>query len=169
MVCMSGALPPLGASTERVVHQDHFDVVLRDDGIVWLRRNDELYPHVVAIHEAYDAFLRVVDDWLLDRRIKSGKIGTRGKTPMAWLYDVRGAPTRRNDPEFEQVVQDRRADLLKRSPALSVLVMSASGKMQVTRMARTGNANLTIFDDFDEAVASLLERMTQEFRGSSVT
>jgi hypothetical protein len=164
---MSSALPPLGASPDRVVHQDHFDVVLRDDGIVWLRRNDELYPSVAAINGAYDAFLRVVDDWLLDRRIKSGKIGTKGKTPMAWLYDVRGAPTRRNDPEFEQVVQDRRADLFKRSPLLSVLVTSASGKMQVTRMARTGNANLMIFDDFDDAVASLLERMQAEQSRSS--
>jgi hypothetical protein len=150
-----------------VVHQDHFDVVLREDGIVWLRRNDELYPSVEAVHAAYDAFLRLVDDWLLDRRIKTGKIGSKAKTPMAWLYDVRAAPTRRNDPEFEKVVQDRRADLIKRSPLLSVLVTSASGKMQVTRLARTGNANLMIFDDFDEAVASLLERMTNEFRGSS--
>jgi hypothetical protein len=163
---MAGALPPRVAPTDRTIHQDHFDVVLRDDGIVWLRRNDELYPHVMAVHEAYDAFLRVVDDWLLDRRIKEGRIGTKGKTPMAWLYDVRFAPTRRNDPEFEKVVQERRADLLKRSPALSVLVMSASGKMQVTRMARAGNANLMIFDDFDEAVTSLLERMQQEFRAS---
>jgi hypothetical protein len=163
---MSGALPPAGAATERVVHQDHFDVVLRDDGIVWLRRNDELYPDVASIHAAYDAFLRVVDDWILDLRIKSGKIGTRARTPMAWLYDVRSAPTRRNDPEFEQVVQDRRADLVQRSPVLSVLVQTASGKMQVTRLARTGNANLMIFDDFDEAVASLLERMKQEFRAS---
>jgi hypothetical protein len=163
---MSGAFSPRGASPERIVHQDYFDVVLRDDGIVWLRRNDELYPRVGAIHGAYDAFLRVVDDWLLDRRIKSGKIGTKGKTPMAWLCDVRGAPTRRNDPEFEQVVQDRRADLLARSPFLSVLVTSATGKMQVTRMARTGSANLMIFDDFDHAVASLLERMQAETRRS---
>jgi hypothetical protein len=144
-----------------VVAQQYFEVVLRADGIVWLRRTDAVYPSVVSVHAAYDAFLRVVDEWLFDRRIKSGNIGTKAKTPMAWLYDVRSAPARRNDPEFEQVVQERRADLLKRSPALAVLVQTASGKMQVTRMARTGNANLMIFDDFDEAVASLLERMKQ--------
>ena len=82
---------------------------------------------------------------------------------MAWLCDVRGAPTRRNDPEFEQVVQERRADLLKRSPLLSVLVQTASGKMQVTRMARVTNANVMVLDDFDEAVTSLLTRIKQVF------
>jgi hypothetical protein len=153
--------PPLGVASDKTVLQQYFEVVLRADGIVWLRRTDAVYPTVVSVHAAYDAFLRVVDDWLFDRRIKSGNIGTKAKTPMAWLYDVRAAPARRNDPEFEQVVQERRADLLKRSPALAVLVQTASGKMQVTRMARTGNASLMVFDDFDAAVASLLERMKQ--------
>jgi hypothetical protein len=153
--------PPVGVASDKVVPQQYFEVVLRGDGIVWLRRTDAVYPSVVSVHAAYDAFLRVVDEWLFDRRIKSGNIGTKAKTPMAWLYDVRSAPSRRNDPEFEKVVQERRADLLKRSQALAVLVQTASGKMQVTRMARTGNANVLIFDDFDEAVASLLERMTQ--------
>jgi hypothetical protein len=82
---------------------------------------------------------------------------------MAWLTDGRSAPARRNDPEFEQVVQDRRVDLLKRSPLIALLVESASGKMQITRMARTGKANIMIFDDFNEAVASLLERMKESF------
>jgi len=155
----SKSLAPTTA--ERVVHQDHFDVVLGDNGVVWLRRNDVVYPDVGAVHEAYDAFLRVVDDWLLDRRIKSGELGTRARSPMAWIYDVRGAPSRRNDPEFEAVVQARRADLLKRSPILAVLVQTASGKMQVSRLARTGNANLMILDDPNEALALVLEKMKQ--------
>jgi hypothetical protein len=160
---MSNPFPPASPENERLVAQHYFDVILRGDGIVWLRRTDAVYPSVVSVHAAYDTFLRVVDDWLFDRRIKSGGIGTKAKTPMAWLYDVRAAPARRNDPEFEQVVQDRRADLLKRSPVLSVLVQTASGKMQVTRMARTSSANVLVFDDFDEAVASLVERMQQAF------
>jgi len=151
------------ASPDQVVLQKYFDVIMRADGIVWLRRTAEIYPSIQDVHRAYGEFLKVVDDWLLDRRIKSGGLGTKAKTPMAWLYDVRSAPERRNDPEFEQVVQERRADLLKRSPVLSVLVKTASGKMQVTRLARTGNAALMIFDDFDEAVASLLESMKETF------
>ena len=160
-----GGTPEL-ASSENVVLQKYFDVVLRTDGIVWLRRTAEIYPTIAAVHQAYGEFLKVVDDWIFDRRIKSGGLGTKAKTPVAWLYDVRSAPSRRNDPEFEQVVQDRRADLLKRSPILSVLVQTASGKMQVTRLARTGKANLMIFDDFEEAVGSLLERMKEEFSPS---
>jgi hypothetical protein len=160
---MSKSGVPELSSTDQVALQKYFDVILRSDGIVWLRRTAEIYPGIDAVHQAYGEFLRVVDDWLLDRRIKSGGLGTKAKTPIAWLYDVRSAPSRRNDPEFEQAVQDRRADLLKRSPVLSVLVQTASGKMQVTRMARTGNANLMIFDDFEEAVESLLARMREAF------
>jgi len=162
---MSSAGIPEVASSDQVVLQKYFDVVLRTDGVVWLRRTAEIYPSIDAVHQAYGEFLRIVDDWLLDRRIKSGGLGTKVKTPMAWLYDVRSAPSRRNDPEFEQVVQERRADLLKRSPLLAVLVQTASGKMQVTRMARTGNANLLVFDDFAEAASSLLARMKEEFPG----
>jgi hypothetical protein len=160
---MPNAGIPEVASSDQVVLQRYFDVVLRTDGVVWLRRTAEVYPSIDAVHQAYGEFLRIVDDWLLDRRIKSGGLGTKAKTPMAWLYDVRSAPARRNDPEFEQAVQDRRADLLKRSPLLAVLVQTASGKMQVTRMARAGNANLLVFDDFAEAASSLLERMKDEF------
>ena len=155
------------ASTDQVISQEYFDVILRADGIVWLRRTDVIYPSIDAVHQAYGAFLKVVDDWLLDRRIKSGGLGTKAKTPSAWLYDLRSAPARRNDPEFEKVIQERRADLLKRSPAIVVLVKTASGKMQVTRLARTGNAQLSVLDDFDDAVAVLQERMKQEFPSDS--
>jgi hypothetical protein len=154
---------PEVAANDHVVLQKYFDVALRQDGIVWLRRTAEVYPSIAAVHQAYGEFLKVVDDWVFDRRIKSGGLGTTGKTPMAWLYDVRSAPSRRNDPEFEKVVQDRRADLLKRSPILAVLVQTASGKMQVTRLARTGNASLLILDDFEDAVRACLARMQADF------
>jgi hypothetical protein len=82
---------------------------------------------------------------------------------MAWLSDVRAAPARRNDPEFEKAIQDRRPDLLKRSPIIALLVESASGKMQITRMSRTGKAQLMVFDDFNQAVTALLARMREVF------
>ena len=146
-------------SPDRVVPQTYFDVILRHDGIVWLRRSEVVYPSVRDVHRAYDDFLAVADDWLLERRIKSGELGTKTKTAMSWLYDVRSAPTRRADPEFEEVVQARRADLLDRSAALAVLVRTAAGRMQVTRLARTANAAVVVFDDFDEAIRWLGERM----------
>jgi len=151
------------APTDIAVPQKYYDVILRTDGIVWIRRTAEVFPSIAELHRAYGEYLKVVDDWLLDRRIKSGSLGTKVKTPMAWLTDVRAAPARRNDPEFEQAVQERRADLVKRSPLIALLVGSASGKMQITRMARTGNASLMVFDDFDAAVAALLEKMKETF------
>ena len=160
---MPKALVPEIVSADQVVLQKYYDVVLRADGIVWLRRTAEIFPSITELHRAYGEYLKVVDDWLLDRRIKSGSLGTKTKTPMAWLTDVRAAPARRNDPEFEQAIQERRADLVKRSPLIALLVQSASGKMQITRMARTGNTSLMIFDDFDDAVATLLEKMKEEF------
>lgn len=150
-------------SPDIVVPQTYYDVVLRADGIVCLRRTVAVFPSITALHRAYGEFLRVVDDWILDRRIKSGDLGTKARTPMAWLIDVRSAPSRRNDPEFERAVQERRPDLLKRSPILAVLVQSASGKMQLTRMGRTDNVGLLVFDDFDAAVATLREKMTEAF------
>jgi hypothetical protein len=35
--------------------------------------------------------------------------------------------------------------------------------MQLTRMARTANASLMIFDDFDDAVAALLVKLQETF------
>jgi hypothetical protein len=159
---MPKALVPEIASADQVVLQKYYDVILRADGIVWLRRTAEIFPSIAELHRAYGEYLKVVDDWLLDRRIKSGSLGTKAKTPMAWLTDVRAAPARRNDPEFEQAIQERRADLVKRSSLIALLVQSASGKMQITRMARTGNTSLMIFDDFDDAVATLLEKMKEQ-------
>jgi hypothetical protein len=151
------------ASSDIVVAQKYYDLILRPDGIVWLKRTGEIFPSIAELHRAYGEYLKVVDDWLLDRRIKSGNLGTKAKTPMAWLSDVRAAPARRNDPEFEKAIQDRRPDLLKRSPLIALLVQSASGKMQITRMSRTGNAQLLVFDDFNLAVAALLARMRETF------
>ncbi len=143
--------------------QAYFDVNLRADGIVWLERNARVYPSVQELHGAYDEFLREVDNWRLERRIKRGKLGTTAPSPMAWLVDIRSAPSRRNDAEFEGAVEERRKDLLQRSPVLAILVRTASGKMQLTRMARDGGAKLLIFDDFSVAVTALHTAMNEVF------
>jgi hypothetical protein len=148
----------------RRVPQEHFIVSLRPDGVVWLARNDVVYPSIAAVHHAYDSFLALVDDWLLSRRMQLGLLGKKARTPMAWLYDVRSAPELRNDPEFEKVVQQRRANLLERSPALAILVATAAGRMQLSRMMRQAKVELGVFDQFDEATNWLVGRMKQEFR-----
>jgi hypothetical protein len=148
-------------STDVVASHTYFHGRLRTDGIVWLRRTAIVYPSVDEVHRAYDEFLGLVDDWVLRRRIKSGNLGTKTRSQMAWLFDVRSAPSHRNDAEFERAVEDRRKDLLRRSPLLAILVQSASGRMQLTRMSRDGGAKLMIFDDFSAAVAALLAGMNQ--------
>jgi hypothetical protein len=109
--------PDLDGSGEaaRVVRLEFFDVELRVDGIVWLKRNWVAYETTADIHRAYDQFLQSVDDWKLERRIAPGQLGTRSRTNIAWLYDLRHAPTQRNDPEFEAAILARRPHLLARS------------------------------------------------------
>jgi hypothetical protein len=109
-------------ATDVVASQTYFHVCLRADGIVWLRRAAKVYPSVDDVHRAYDEFLKTVDDSVLERRIKSGNLGTKTRSPMAWLVDIRSAPSHRNDAEFEHAVEDRRQDLLQRSPLLAILV-----------------------------------------------
>jgi hypothetical protein len=153
---------PVNAAT--VVRQKYFDVEIRDDGIVLLRRNSTPYANLRAVNEAYDAFLKLVDDWLLDRRIKSGALGTRGKLPVGWLYDIRFGPGQRNDPEFEGAVAARRRDLYDRSPLLAVLVRTAAGRMQLTRMSRGAKDPIEVFSDENEAIAWLKRKMQKTFK-----
>ena len=148
---------------DRTVVQQFFEMDLRDDGIVWLRRRGVPYDSIVDLHRAYDEFLATVDDWLLERRIKAGLLGTRRRTPMAWLYDLRGGPPQRNDPALEEAIRARRADLFARSQVLAILVKTMAGRMQLNRMARETRTDLFVSDDFDDTVAWLLEQMPSAF------
>lgn len=148
--------------------QPHFEVVLRDDGVIWLRRRNVPYDSIADVDRAYDQFLNTVDDWLLDRRIKMGLVGTRSRAPMGWLYDLRDGPSQRNDPAFEEAIRKRRQDLLSRSPVLAILVKTAAGRMQLDRMGRQARAELTIFDDFDKAVAFVLQQIPRVFAKESM-
>jgi hypothetical protein len=148
---------------DRTVVQRFFEMDLRSDGIVWLRRRGVPYDSILDLHHAYDEFLATVDDWLLERRIKAGLLGTRKRTPMAWLYDLRGGPPQRNDPVLEEAIRARRADLLARSPLLAILVKTMAGRMQLSRMARETRTDLFISDDFDDTVSWLLEQMPSAF------
>lgn len=151
------------SEVERTVEQPYFTVSLRRDGIVWLARRNVAYPDLSAVHQAYNDFLKVVDDWLLERRIKAGELGTRARTPMAWLTDMRDAPDLRNDPEFEAVVKQRRPQLLERSPALGILVRTSAGRMQMNRITREETFTLGVFSDHAEIVSWLKARMKEAF------
>jgi len=152
-----------GPIVEKAVVQTYWNLRLRSDGIVWLSRRHVPYPSIQAVHTSYDEFLAAVDDWLLERRIKSGKIGTRTKVPMAWLTDMRDAPDMRNDPAFEAVVKERRPELLERSAALGVLVNTSAGQMQLNRITTTKDTVIGVFSDPDEIVPWLIVRMRELF------
>lgn len=147
------------AVSSRQVPQRFFDLELRQDGIVWLKRTTTAYASIVDVERAYDDFLKAVDDWMLERRITSGQLGTRQRTLIAWLYDLRSAPGQRNDPEFEAVIQRRRADLMKRSPFLVVLVKTAAGRMQLNRIAKGDKTKLRVMDDLNASVEWLREQL----------
>ncbi len=156
------SMPPIlknQSAPARQVAQKFFDIELRPDGIVWLRRTPTPYGSIADVEHAYDEFLNTVDDWMLERRITSGQLGTRQKTPIAWLYDLRSAPGQRNDPEFEAVIQRRRPDLIKRSQFLIVLVKTAAGRMQLNRIAKDDKSKIRISDDFNESVQWLKDQI----------
>jgi hypothetical protein len=144
----------------REVPQRCFDVELRPDGIVWLKRTLVAYEASADVDRAYDEFLKVVDDWVLERRITSGQLGTRKKTPIGWLCDIRSAPAQRNDPEFEGVIQRRRPDLLKRSPFLVVLVKTAAGRMQLNRITKDDKSKVRLSVDFYWSIEWLRKQIT---------
>jgi hypothetical protein len=160
-----GAGDPMSA--DRRVVQQYFAVTLRGDGIVVLERLPEPYATLADLHRAYDEFLAAVDDWLFDQRVKQGHIGTRARVPMSWLYDVRNAPSQRNDPAFEAAIRERRADLMQRSPLLVIVARTRAGQMQLDRMAREARTQLQVSSSFEEAEAWLLQQMPLAFAQTS--
>ena len=151
------------SEVERTVEQPYWTVSFRGDGIVWLARRRVPYPDLLDVHQSYNDFLKVVDDWLLERRIKTGQLGTRSRTPMAWLIDMREAPDLRNDPEFEAVVTQRRPELLERSGALGILVRTSAGRMQLSRITRENGQVVGVFSDSAELVLWLGKRIREVF------
>jgi hypothetical protein len=151
------------AALDRSVEQTYWDVGLRSDGIVWLSRRSESFPSLDALHQSYDEFLSTVDDWVFERRIKAGQLGTRVRSPIAWLCDLRDAPDLRNDEDFEAAIKKRRPELLERSPVMAVLVKSNAGQMQLRRITRDEHSAMGVFDDADAALLWLAERIRQSF------
>jgi hypothetical protein len=74
-----------------------------------------------------------------------------------FLLDVRAAPGN-NDPAVEEVVQRLRILLRELFTVSATVVASATGRLQVNRMARARNEATMIFRDEQEAIASLMER-----------
>lgn len=70
------------------------------------------------------------------------------------LLDFRAAPGR-NDPEFESAMARHRKELLRDFGAVAVLVQTAAGQLQVSRIGRQDGEVLAIFTEEDEALTWL--------------
>jgi hypothetical protein len=73
---------------------------------------------------------------------------------MGLIVDVRLAPAR-NDPEFERTMRDHLDALAQGFRRRAVLVRSAAGVLQVSRLDRNRLENSDVFRDEAEALAFL--------------
>ncbi|MEO0326710.1 MAG: hypothetical protein AAF447_27450 [Myxococcota bacterium] len=137
------------------VDQEFFRVELHPDGVMWLHRRPTPYPDHEAVNRGYRQFLMLADDWQASR---TGPEGLRA--PLGFLYDVRNAPPASNDPAFEQLHHDWRPRLFLRTPALVVLVRTATGHMQMTRLGRHDGSQFYATMDEKAGLAKLREMMS---------
>jgi hypothetical protein len=112
----------------------------RLEGVARVTRSAERSQGVEPIAHAFDAASRALDG--IDR--------------ASWrlLIDLRAAPGR-NDPEFEQAMATRRAELMRGFLAVAILVQTPVGELQVSRITREDNSRATVFGDEARALAWL--------------
>jgi hypothetical protein len=83
-----------------------------------------------------------------------------GKKPTRLLLDFRNGPPGRNDPGFERATQGVRRSLTELFGRVAVLVRSAAGKLQNSRLLKeegvAGGGMREVFTDEAEALAWLL-------------
>jgi hypothetical protein len=70
------------------------------------------------------------------------------------LFDLSQGPPGRNDEAFEQATESIRREMGQRFDKVAILVKSASGKLQVKRLA-TRNDNLLVTQNEAEAITFL--------------
>jgi len=71
------------------------------------------------------------------------------------LLDLRSGPPGRNDPEFERAGADSRRALATLFTRVAILVRTAAGRLQVSRLTREDRTVPGIFLDEGEALAWL--------------
>jgi hypothetical protein len=74
------------------------------------------------------------------------------------LFDLRGGPPGRNDPEFERVGVETRHGMAKLFSRVAILVKTAAGRLQVNRLTRDAHLAPGIFLDEREALTWLKEK-----------
>lgn len=140
----------------------YYDVEFHPQGLVWIHRNQVPYPDLEAVADGYRELFAAVDAWRhLEPSGDAERTSVAGPRKMAWIYDVRLAPKARNDEAFEAVHNRFRPELLRRSPVLIVLVATASGMMQMSRLGREDGTRFEATTDPDLARREALERLAE--------
>jgi hypothetical protein len=108
----------------------YLEVTLDDTtGLVRYVRSSAAYPSLDVVRTSHEALLSALP--------------ARPRVSLKLLVDTRAAPAR-NDEAFEKVIQSTLASLLPRFASFAILVKSAVGKLQVSRLAKaqSGQARL---------------------------
>lgn len=128
---------------ERIVFDDPYATVtyFPDRKLIVYRRKATPYPDLATARSALEA--------------------ARGSMPPgvklshhAFLMDVREGPLRA-DPEFERATQDAGPELSKVFKRAAVLVKTAVGKLQMSRIRNERAMSMEVFDDEAKAYAFL--------------
>ena len=79
-------------------------------------------------------------------RVERGRFGL--------LVDLRAAPGR-NDPDFENAMAKQRLELLRGFAAIAILVQTAAGQIQISRIGREDGVDVAVFTDEFTAITWL--------------
>ncbi|HYP86779.1 MAG TPA: hypothetical protein VEQ59_01465 [Polyangiaceae bacterium] len=111
--------------------------------VVWLKRSARRPRSVAEITAAFSEANRAMS--------------TLDRARLRLLIDLRLSPGN-NDPEFESAMARQRAALMNGFVAVAVLVQTAIGALQVSRIGREDGVEPPVFTDEHQAIAWLTAR-----------
>lgn len=128
-------LVPLHSTEHHVLHID------TSCALVVARRTTVAYVQIADIEASFVSIERALAGVFRER--------------YALLVDIRRGPSR-NDPEFEQAVQQHRGKLLGRFDKVAVVVATAAGRLQIQRHAKADGMDVLVTPDLGVAWARLV-------------
>lgn len=123
-------------------------------GLIWVKRLHTPYP---SLEHVRLGFLGLYDQ--LDRIAEP--------RPWALVLDIRDSPPARNDEPFEQAHREEQPKLFGYFEARALLVGSAAGMMQLTRIRRRAGGVFEVFNDPAEARAFARAALAAKKTGAS--
>lgn len=124
--------------------------VLRSQYFTVLISRNQLLVRVIRSSQPFDSIKTVITAW----KEVDGAVAKAARKGWALLVDMRQGPAR-NDPEFEQAIQSVVPEVRKGYRRIGVLVRSAVGRMQVSRVARSYGVDEMVSTSEQEVLAFL--------------